>query len=288
MRILLTGGTGFTGRTLMPMLRAAGHDVFCIVRSEKEAAQDVLWDLSAPCPSDLPSFNILIHLAAHVDFGRDLDPILYRVNTVSTMSLARAARERRACFILASMVGVHGTDQTCIDENVSVSPTTHYAMSKYLAEEAVKSQEIPYSILRIGGIYGLDGPSHLGLNRAISAAFHRGERPVLRGPGKARRNYICVVDVARWINHLVTCQESLPHGSSGPAETLYLAGPEVFSIEEYLEQIVDLMLPGKEILRQEGAESSDSIIQATPFPFEPLTFRQYIRSLRTADGHRET
>lgn len=284
MRILLTGRTGFTGRALMPMLEASGHDVFPVVRGGGETGRDVQWDLSSPHPPNLPPFEVLIHLAARVDFGKDLDPTLYRVNTVATMYLASAARERKAYFILASTVGVHGADQECLDEAAPIKPATHYAMSKYLAEEAVKSQKIPYSILRISGIYGLDGPSHLGLNHAIYAAFHRGEKPVLRGPGKAMRNYICVTDAARWIDYLVKRYECLSQKSSGPEETLYLAGPEVISIEEYLTQVAKAFLPGEEILRQEGTENGDLIVKAASFPFEPLTFRKYLHDLGTAGG----
>ena len=287
MRILLTGKTGFTGRALMPMLEVSGHDVFCLVRREKETEQDILWDLSSPHPPNLPPFDVLIHLAARVDFERALDPILYRVNTVATLYLASAARERKAYFILASTVGVHGADQAYLDENAPIKPATHYAMSKYLAEEAVKSHGGPYSLLRINGIYGLDGPSHLGLNRAISGAFHRREKPVLRGPGKSRRNYICVIDVARWIDHLVKRYEGLPRKSSAPEETLYLAGPEVISIEEYLIQVAAACLPGEDILRQEGTESGDLIVHATPFPFEPMTFRQYLHGIKKAGGLQE-
>jgi nucleoside-diphosphate-sugar epimerase len=243
--------------------------------------------LSSPSPPNLPPFDVLIHLAAQVDFERALEPTLYRVNTVATLHLASAARERNAYFILASTVSVHGADQAYLDEHSPIRPMTHYAMSKYLAEEAVKSHGGPYSLLRLNGIYGLDGPSHLGLNRALSGAFHRREKPVLRGPGKSRRNYICVIDVARWIEHLVKRYEGSSHKSLGPAETIYLAGPEVISIEEYLTQVAAALLPGEDILRREGAESGDIIVKAAPSPFELLTFRRYLHDLGTAGGHQE-
>ena len=154
-----------------------------------------------------------------------------------------------------------------IDGDTPVNPENHYSLSKYLAEEVIKTYLDNYSILRICGIYGLDGPEHLGVNRAISSAVHSKIVPDLKGPGKAKRNYICVHDVAQWILYLVNNYKVVPHSTEpGIKEILYLAGPEVLTIEDYLKLIMETILPGMELKKIDGLESSDLIVKASPAP----------------------
>lgn len=276
MRILMTGSTGFTGKRVLSMLRDCGYEICHLVREKKGLEQEFVWDFGGALSKNLPHCDVVIHLAAHVDFGGNLDIIQYNVNTVSTIKLAAYAKTHDAYFIFASMAGIHGSQYTLVDESTPINPENHYALSKYLAEEVVKAYLDNYSILRICGIYGLDGPQHLGLNRALSNAIHKRIRPALRGSGKAKRNYICVHDVARWILHLVTKYESK---ETGVREIFYLAGPEIMTIEDYLELIVEIILPGMELERIDGPESRDLVVKASAAPFPQIRFRQYLESL---------
>jgi len=258
------------------MLEDSGHEIWHLVRNKKGLKKEFVWNFISPLPEGLPLCDIVVHLAAHVNFSQNLEIMQYNVNTVSTIKLAVYAKAYNAYFIFASMVGIHGPNHTMIDENTRINPKNHYALSKYLAEEVVKTYLDNYSILRICGIYGLDGPKHLGLNKALSDAIHKKIRPVLKGPGKAKRNYICVHDVARWILHLVTKYESK---ETGVREILYLAGPEVITIEDYLELIVETVLPGMDLERIDGPESRDLVVKASAAPFPQIRFRQYLESL---------
>ena len=174
------------------------------------------------------------------------------------------------------MAGVHGTQYPLITKDTPIAPENHYAMSKYLAEEQLKALGVNHSILRIGGVYGLDGPPHLGLNKAISDAVYRNEPPVLRGTGKAKRNYICVLDVAQWIESLT---RRYGHEKGNIEETLYLCSTEIMTIEEYLQAISDIVLKNGEIIRTEGADAMDMIINPSKPPFSLRTFRGYLESL---------
>ncbi len=280
MRILTTGSTGFTGKCLLPMLEDSGYEIYHLVRNKKGFKNEFVWDFISPLPEVVPPCDIVIHLAAHVNFGQSIEIIQYNVNTVSTIKLSAYAKAHNAYFVFASMVGVHGSQYTVIDGDTPVNPENHYALSKYLAEEVVKTYLDNYSILRICGIYGLDGPEHLGVNRAISSAVHEKNVPVLMGPGKAKRNYICVQDVAQWILYLANNYEVVPHSTElGIKEILYLAGPETMTVEEYLELITETLLSGMELERKSGPESHDLIVRASLAPFPQLTFRQYLSML---------
>jgi hypothetical protein len=51
------------------------------------------------------------------------------------------------------------------------------------------------------------------------------------------------------------------------------------TIESYLRDVADILLSGDNINRIDGQESKDMVIKFTPFPFKPVTFRQYLQSL---------
>lgn len=280
MKILITGSTGFVGRHLLVMLEELHCEVFHLVRTEKGFSREFVWDFRGPLPEGLPFCDVVIHLAAHVDFSLNLDIAQYNVNVVSTVKLAAYTKSHNSYFILASMVGIHGGSQTLIDKHTPINPENNYSMSKYLAEEVVKACVDKYSILRICGIYGLDGPKHLGLNRAISDAVYKKKPPVLKGQGKAKRNYICVLDVACWIMYLIQRHKAeLTTKRNKTKEILYLAGVEVMTIQDYLLTIIEKVLPGMNLRESDGEESNDSVVTATPAPFTQMTFSQYISSL---------
>ena len=280
MKILMTGSTGFVGKCLASMLEGSGYEIWHLVRNKKGFKNEFVWDFTSPLPEEVPPCDVVIHLAAHVNFGQSLKIIQYNVNTVSTIKLSAYAKAHNAYFVFASTVGVHGSQYTVIDGDTPVNPENHYALSKYLAEEVVKTYLDNYSILRICGIYGLDGPEHLGLNRAISNAVHKKKVPVLMGPGKAKKNYICVQDVARWILYLVNNYEVVSRSTKTDIKgIIYLAGCETMTVEEYLELITETILGGMELERKSGHESHDLVVRASHAPFPQLTFRQYLSTL---------
>ena len=184
MKILLTGSTGFVGKHLVKLLEENNYEVYRIVRENKGSENKHVWDFKGLLPS-IPECDIVVHLAAYVNFGADFNIEQYIVNTVSTLKLLNYAKTYNAYFIFASMVGVHGTKYPQVSSDTPIAPENHYAVSKYLAEQAIKTCSDNYSILRICGIYGIDGPPHLGLNKAISDAVYR-KGPILRGSGSAK------------------------------------------------------------------------------------------------------
>lgn len=282
MKILLTGSTGFVGNHLIPVLKDADCDLYHLVRKKRGLRQEFIWDFSGPLPENIPACEVVIHLAAHVDFSSKMDVSLYTVNTLSAAKLARYCQETDASLIVASTIGVH-VSSGYVSANAPVVPTSHYGMSKYLAEEIVKTFVSDVSILRISGIYGLNGPAHLGLNTAINKAAIKKIAPILKGPGQGKRNYICVSDVARWVLHLALRRNKVSSPRRDRAvEILYLAGPEIMSIEEYLQTIIEVLLPGEELVRLEGSESEDCIVENSLAPFSLTTFREYLTRARKA------
>ncbi len=281
MKILMTGASGFVGRHLMGLLQDSPHEIYHLTRRKTGMAREIIWDFAGPLPVELALCDIVIHLAASIHFSPEIDTSLYAVNTVSAARLARYCSETGACIIFASTINIHGK-QSIISNQSSFAPLNHYALSKYLAEQMILTLVPNPIILRISGIYGLNGPPYLGLNTSLGEAFYHEKPPTLIGPGRAKRNYICVKDVARWIFHLVA-EEMRAGGnavSGAGSRILYLAGPEILSIKEYLRHIVDTLIPGKELTILDGPPIQDCIVEPSCAPFAMTTYPDYLKSLK--------
>lgn len=278
MKILLTGGTGFIGGKVDGLLRRAGHEVINLVRRPGCFSWEIVWDFLSPLPTLPDDVDACIHLAAYVDFGLGIDTSIYDINTLASASLARFCARGGRTLLFASMAGIFGN--TGVFSNTSpVAPQNHYAMSKYLAERLIEESACRAHILRIGGVYGLDGPSHLGLNRAINAAFYDGVRPTLFGEGAGRRNYLCVDDAARWIVSLLEAPLT-----EGECQYRFLGGEETLSIRQWLETITDVLFPGERLQIEPGKDGGDCIVKAARPGFSLYSFRQYLQSLPSRGG----
>lgn len=141
MRVLVTGGSGFTGRYVGAALRAAGHEFM-----DAEAAGH-RFDLTQPATiADVLSAvrpDAVVHLAAR-SFVGDSDAMgFYAVNTVGTVNLLDAliaARLDLARVVVASSANVYGNATVePITESTPAAPVNHYAASKLAMEAMVRS-----------------------------------------------------------------------------------------------------------------------------------------------------
>ncbi len=95
---LLTGGSGFVGRHLLPLL-AREHDVRALVRPGQRLPTDVPYQPIEGRLADDPALargvdgaEIVVHLAAVVSFRPEDRELMQRVNVEATARLARLAR----------------------------------------------------------------------------------------------------------------------------------------------------------------------------------------------------
>jgi nucleoside-diphosphate-sugar epimerase len=153
-------------------------------------------------------------------------------------------------------------------------PAGYYAASKLIAEGVFKTVCFSaYTIFRISGIYGFEGPRHLGLNASIDNALLYGKSPSLRGEGAALRNYISVDDAATWITSEACAPTSI-------RKIIYMAGKETMPIRQWLQTIVDILLPDGKIEEAAGEDSIDIIVEASPSPVALQSFAEYLRKVK--------
>jgi len=273
--VLLTGATGFLGRHTSAALSEAGWRVISGSRrlgSRKE--QDVVkCDLDDPASMFSLESQLrpaaIVHLGCHVGWDGSDDERLFTPNVLSTGILVQLARKWGAKLVFSSAAIVHGVRAKRIDKTVPADADTAYARSKLLAEELISAPGIKHTILRFSGIFGSDGPKHLGLNRAIDDALD-GVPPTRVGKGSARRNYIYVKDAA---NAIVS---SLGNEIEG---VHLVAGTDSNSISEMLDSICDVLLPGTSPSVKIGEEGSDQIVCSSTAIPEGRTFREALSDI---------
>jgi nucleoside-diphosphate-sugar epimerase len=170
MHVLVTGGTGYVGRFIVAELRAAGHRVTLLGRSEGAHP----WTLAETSPR-LPPADALVHAALdHAPGayrgGEGDDPARFRrLNLDGTRALFDAAGNMRIVFVSSRAVyGDHRRGET-LREQDPPAPDTLYGEVKLAGETALAGRG---AALRATGVYG--GRPHKW--EGLFAAYLRGER----------------------------------------------------------------------------------------------------------------
>jgi nucleoside-diphosphate-sugar epimerase len=270
--VLVTGASGFIGRATVTALEKAAWDVTRALRCAEKSkdAKAIFLDLTKPSTilslADKMRFDAIVHIGAHIGWSGESLAELYVPNVLSTGCLAALSRRWGAHLLFASAAIVSGIRTQKIETTSPSNPDTPYAKSKWLAEELILASECSHCIFRIAGVFGLHGPKHLGINRAIDGAIN-GLAPTQVGGAAALRNYIYVKDVA---DSIVFALENKLQG------THLVSGSKVLSIQQMLSQICEIFLPGQLAKIKDGEEAVSQVI--CPSQYLPTT-RKFIEAL---------
>jgi nucleoside-diphosphate-sugar epimerase len=173
MKVLVTGGTGFTGSHLVRRLLDRGHEVL-VIDSQKGLFYDELKGKGATIHlGDItdkhlldkltPGCEVVHHLAAAFRQLNVPDRYYWAVNVEGTRCLLDAAQRFRVRrFIYCSTQGVHGHIQNPPgDERSPIAPEDYYQLTKYEGEKAVQEyamRGLDTVTLRPTAIYGPGDP----------------------------------------------------------------------------------------------------------------------------------
>ncbi|WP_456283588.1 NAD-dependent epimerase/dehydratase family protein [Microbacterium sp. JZ101] len=233
-RILVTGGAGRLGRTLVAGLAAAGHDLVSVDRQVSDApelagVEQVAADLSAPgAAADAIAQarpDALIHLAAiAVPFSAPEDVIM-RANAGLAVSVmgAAAAAAGVGRIVAASSPTVLGygaptgwtPERLPLDEDTPPLPWNAYALSKLIIEQSIgmlrrqTGDAIRYAAFRpcyvIAPEEWAGAPTQQG-----HTVRERLDDPALSAP--ALFNYVDARDVSRFADTLLAAMGDIPNG----------------------------------------------------------------------------
>lgn len=196
MNILVTGGAGYLGSVLVPLLLARGDRVTA-ADIAMFGAEGLLPQVNNPLfhleVGDIraPQFvrklftkpvDAVVHLAALVgEPACKIDPELTRqINTASTLRLAQEAKKRGvARFIFSSTCsnyGVSSPDEKA-SENSPLNPLSLYAETKIAAEMQLLSlsdDTFSVTVLRLATLFGLSPKIRFNLliNEMVRDAWH--------------------------------------------------------------------------------------------------------------------
>lgn len=168
--VLVTGGTGFTGRYMLKKLCKLGYEVRAIKRANSNIDDltdlPIKWfegDVYDPVLLDqaMQGINQVYHLAAAYRTTNLPDQELIDVHLTSTQLIAERAQQQPYFerLVLVSTIGVLGhVENPPIDEQAPYNPGDLYQSSKadaekWLIEFAIKN-DLPYTIIRPAAIYG--------------------------------------------------------------------------------------------------------------------------------------
>jgi len=215
-KILVTGGAGFIGSTLVDKLIIEGHEVVVLdnlVSGKKDYinSQAKLYELDICSPEVAGVFEteqpeIVYHLAAQIDVRVSVtDPIFdNKINAVGSLNLlANCQKFGVRKFIFASTGGaIYGeAEEIPTTEQAPTYPLSPYGIHKLTTEKYLKFYQtvygLDYTILRFANVYG--PRQYKGGEAGVVAIFIEhavvGKTCVINGDGLQTRDYVYVDDV---------------------------------------------------------------------------------------------
>ena len=252
MKVLVTGGTGFTGKALVRRLLDLGHEVVAFDSKEGLKTQELRdWGARVILGSvtdkeavrrAMDGAEVVHHVAAAFREMNVPDSYYHEVNVGGTLNVLEAAREQGVRkLVYCSTCGVHGNvDHPPGGEDAPIRPADYYQRTKYEAEPVVRSYQekgLPTVILRPAAIYGPGDPERfLMIYRRVA----RGTFPMF---GDGRTFYHPL-----YIDNLVDAFVLAMRDGAGDGEAYLIADEEYVEIEDLVRRVarvlgVDVRIP---------------------------------------------
>ena len=229
--ILVAGGTGFIGRSVVKRLMAAGRDVAVMTahpdRSravcEKMGVRAVAGDVQDEhsLPGAVEGADAVIQALTFPSFPVEKPSRRWTFEEFDHLGTARLARAAVGAGV-KRFVYVSGSGAGPNAEKVWFRAT-------WLGEEALRMAALDHVIVRPSWIYG---PEDVALNRFVSFYRLLPFVPVV-GDGKQRLQPVFIRDVAN-----VLAQAASP---AGPTGTFEIGGPMVMTMNQVLTAMMDIM-----------------------------------------------
>jgi nucleoside-diphosphate-sugar epimerase len=266
MRVLVTGHNGYIGSVMVPVLRAAGHDVCgldsfffedCTLLDDKQHVPALRRDIRDVKAADLEGFEAIIHLAALCnDPLGDLHPEwTHDINHKASVLLAEIARDAGVSRFLyassCSMYGAAGADEV-LGEEAPLRPLTAYAVSKVRTEEDLSKladRSFSPTFMRNATAYGLSPRlrADVVLNNLVCWAHTTGRIRIM-SDGTPWRPIVHVQDIARAFAAALAAPREAVHDQALNVG----ANGENYQVREIAE-IVRNTVPGCTLEYAEGA-----------------------------------
>lgn len=241
MRVVVTGASGFIGRSVVARLTSEPIAVRAVSYAHPDqlaavGAEHVSGDLREPGFADIitSDADIVIHLAglAHVSATAD---DYQELNVKATARLAEAAAKNKVRgFMFASTVSVYGAyHNDVVTEERRCKPVTDYGRSKLQAENVISelaaNVDMSVVVLRLSTAYGAGDPGNV--SRLIKSVQRFG--PIVVGRGTNLKSLTYVDNIAELIVRLAGME--LPH-----FDVVNVGDPTPYSLSTIVETVADV------------------------------------------------
>lgn len=211
MKILITGGTGFIGRNLVPYLKSKGYEVFLLIQEQeikkikREHINAVLWknlleenDIKDIYGNIVNDIDVTIHLASYgVNFlEKDLEKMV-NVNINLSLKLIENLYKLNCNKIILTGSGFEYkyTGKKLTEENL-LYPNTLYSATKSssiaLSQSLAKIKNIKTITLRLFNIFG----EYENKNRLLPSLFlNKNKENIPFTFGEQIRDFLYIKDV---------------------------------------------------------------------------------------------
>ena len=185
-RIIVTGGSGSLGRTLIPKLVSEGFNCISISRKSSVigSVKNIKCDITnfQKVNSIINQFkpNIIIHLAGLTgNLECENNPKLaFSSNVSGTLNILQASIKLRPKIIFSSTREVYGYTKITADETRPLKPINNNGMTKAISENLIRNfhsiYNTPYTILRFPNCYS-ENYAKRGFSSLLKKAI-RGEK----------------------------------------------------------------------------------------------------------------
>jgi UDP-glucose 4-epimerase len=229
-RVLITGGAGFVGATLVRRLAGAGHAVRVLDNYstgdpsylDGVGADLVQGDIRDDRALDaaLAGMDAVVHLAAAGSVITSVaDPVAnFDVNVVGTFRVLDAARRAGVERTVQASTGgaLIGDATPPVTERSMPKPLSPYGASKLAGEGYAHAFAAAYGLrtvaLRFANVYGPWSAHKPGAMNLFFRAIRAGQPIVIYGDGSASRDYTHVEDIARAIE--LALERDVPGGTA--------------------------------------------------------------------------
>jgi UDP-glucose 4-epimerase len=227
--ILVTGGAGFVGATLVRRLVASGYrvrvldnlstgDAAHLDGVDAELVKGDIRDADALATA-LAGMDAIIHLAAAGSvIGSVQDPATnFEVNVLGTFRVLEAARQAGVGHVVLASTGgaLIGDAVPPVNEQSLPKPISPYGASKLAGEGYAHAFAKTYGIrtvaLRFGNVYGPWCARKRGALNIFFESIHSGVPLIIYGDGSSSRDYVHVDDIASALQ--LALEKDVPGGT---------------------------------------------------------------------------
>ncbi len=245
MKVLVTGGTGFTGKALVRRLLDEGHQVVALDYKEGLKTQELReWGAEVRIgsvvdkeivESCMQGVDVVHHLAAAFREMNVPNTFYDEVNVGGTKNVLESAYKHKVKkFIYCSTCGVHGNiDNPPGGEDAPIQPADYYQRTKYEAEPIVNEyfkKGMKTVILRPAAIYGPGDPERFYM---IFKKVAKGYFPMI-GTGKTYYHPL-------YIDNLVDAFMLAMQGDKGVGEAYLIADEEYLEIKDIVSKVAKVL-----------------------------------------------